>query len=120
MPKTCGRSSKPQAAARAALGIGRVGGVGEYWSGDLAVAFATGNTDLGARRSPPAPHAGPHLGMADPYTLTALYQAAVDATEEVIVNALFAAETMTGRDGITAHELPVERIAELMVAGRVS
>ena len=55
--------------------------------------------------------------MADAGTLVALYEATVDATEEAIVNALFAAETMTGRDGITAHELPVERVRELIAAG---
>ena len=119
-------------AARTALGIGRVGGVGEHWSGDLSIAFATGHGDLGNGRlgnpgrsaSPGRPGPGlegNRLGaasaqpiMADAGILVALYEATVDATEEAIVNALFAAETMTGRDGITAHELPVERVRELV------
>ena len=119
-------------AARTALGIGRVGGVGEHWSGDLSIAFATGHSDLGNGRlgnpgrsaSPgrsgpglegnrPGAASGPPI-IADAGTLVALYEATVDATEEAIVNALFAAETMTGRDGITAHELPVERVRELV------
>lgn len=119
-------------AARTALGIGRVGGVGEHWSGDLSIAFATGHSDLGNGRlgnpgrsaSPgrsgpglegnrPGAASGPPL-MADADTLVALYEATVDATEEAIVNALFAAETMTGRDGITAHELPIEAVRELV------
>ena len=109
-------------AARTALGIGRVGGVGEHWSGDLSIAFATGHSDLGGRQSqqPGRPGPGTASGqplMADAGTLVALYEATVDATEEAIVNALFAAETMTGRDGITAHELPVERVRELVAAG---
>ena len=109
-------------AARTALGIGRVGGVGEHWSGDLSIAFATGHSDLGGRQSqqPGLPGPGTAAGqplMADAGTLVALYEATVDATEEAIVNALFAAETMTGRDGITAHELPVERVRELIAAG---
>ena len=109
-------------AARTALGIGRVGGVGEHWSGDLSIAFATGHSDLGGRQSqqPGRPGPGTAAGqplMADAGTLVALYEATVDATEEAIVNALFAAETMTGRDGITAHELPVERVRELVAAG---
>ena len=55
--------------------------------------------------------------LVDAGTLVALYEATVDATEEAIVNALFAAETMTGRDGITAHALPIERVLELMSTG---
>ena len=106
-------------AARTALGIGRVGGVGEHWSGDLSIAFATGHSDLGGRggqsgRSGVGPGTAAQPLMADAGTLVALYEATVDATEEAIVNALFAAETMTGRDGITAHELPVERVRELV------
>ena len=122
-------------AARTALGIGRAGGVGEHWSGDLSMAFATGHSDLGSSRlGKPGRSASPgrsgpglegdRLGsasgppiMADAGTLVALYEATVDATEEAIVNALFAAETMTGRDGITAYELPVERVRELVSQG---
>ena len=118
-------------AARCALGIGRAGGVGEHWSGDLSIAFATGHSDLGGgllgsgRLGSAGPSAGRSaLGSAgaqpplvDAGTLVALYEATVDATEEAIVNALFAAETMTGRDGITAHELPIERLWELMSTG---
>ena len=42
----------------------------------------------------------------------------VDATEEAIINALFAAETMVGRDGITADALPIESVVDLMATGR--
>ena len=44
--------------------------------------------------------------------MNGLFQATVEATEEAIVNALIAAETMTGRDGITAHRLPHDRLRE--------
>ena len=152
-------------AARTALGIGRAGGVGEHWSGDLSIAFATGHSDLGGGRlgrggrsgaaggsgsagqagSPGAPGRGssgsrtrspgdrarssanpPDLDtdhreaagagplIVDAGTLVALYEATVDATEEAIINALLAAETMTGRDGITAHALPIDRVRELI------
>jgi D-aminopeptidase len=40
----------------------------------------------------------------------------IEATEEAIVNALVAAETMTGRDGITAHALPHDRLVAIMAA----
>ncbi len=43
--------------------------------------------------------------------MTPLFDAVIEATEEAIVNALCAAETMTGRDGATAHALPLDRLA---------
>ncbi len=43
-----------------------------------------------------------------------LFDGVIEATEEAIVNALVAAETMTGRDGITAHALPHDRLIEVM------
>ncbi len=46
--------------------------------------------------------------------LTPLFKATADATEAAIVNALLAAETMTGRDGITAHALDHERLLDLL------
>jgi D-aminopeptidase len=46
--------------------------------------------------------------------VTPLYLATVEAVEEAIVNCLIAAETMVGRDGITAHALPHDRLLEVM------
>lgn len=103
-------------AARAALGIGRVGGVGEYWSGDLSIAFATGNGPLsvdGRREFEP-----PVVTLANAEALSAVYAATVDATEEAIINALFAAETMIGRDGNTAYALPIESVARSVASER--
>ncbi|HTK46329.1 MAG TPA: P1 family peptidase, partial [Patescibacteria group bacterium] len=58
-------------------------------------------------------------GMVD-RAIDPLFEATVEATEEAIVNALVAAETMTGRDGITAHRLPHGRLVEVMRrAGRL-
>ena len=49
-----------------------------------------------------------------------LFAAAVEATEEAVVNALFAAETMVGRDGNTLFAMPVDRVLELLdAAGRL-
>ncbi len=101
-------------AQRPALGIGRTGGVGENSSGDLIVAFSTANrgamwTDLATK----PPLTGAATVLADAY-LTPLFDAAIEATEESIVNALVAAETMTGRDGITAHRLPHDRLVAAM------
>ena len=46
--------------------------------------------------------------------ITELFWAAIEATEEAILNALVAAETMTGRDGITAHALPHDELVAVM------
>ena len=45
-----------------------------------------------------------------------LFDATIEATEEAIVNALVAATTVVGRDGITAHALPHDRLREVMAA----
>lgn len=45
-----------------------------------------------------------------------LFEATVEATEEAVVNAMLAAETMTGRDGITAHALNADRLVAVMRA----
>lgn len=94
-------------AQRATVGLARVGGTGRNGSGDIFLALATGNS-LPARPGPTRTLAMlPHEQMND------LFTAAADATEEAILNALCAAETMTGLGGRTAHALPVERLAEL-------
>ena len=109
LPHQCRRLAQ-----RAGLGVARVGGVGEHWSGDLFLAFATGNTGIPAGeygREPPLTAA---LSMlADAY-ITELFDAVVDATEESIVNALLAAETMTGRDGVVAHALDPDRLRSVL------
>jgi D-aminopeptidase len=109
LPHQCARL-----AHRAALGVARTGGLGATTSGDLFLAFATGNRGM---PPPEAPAAGDGVlslrALADP-ALDPLFEATVEATEEAIVNALVAAETMTGRDGITAHRLPHDRLVEVM------
>jgi D-aminopeptidase len=101
-------------AQRAGLGLARTGGLGATTSGDLFLCFATGNRGL----HPPEIDAD-GAGIADirmlaDAALDPLFEAAVEATEEAIANALVAAETMTGRDGIVAHRLPHDRLREVM------
>ena len=100
-------------AHRAALGIARLGAVGDHHSGDLFLAFATGNTAL------PGDHSADDrptvdVSMLPDSRITTLYEAVVDATEEAVLNALLAADTMTGANGVTAHALPAERLREVM------
>ena len=100
LPHQCARLAQ-----RAGLGVARTGGAGEDSSGDLVLAFAVGNRD------PEATGSATVLANAE---LNPLFYAAIDATEEAIVNALLSAETMTGRDGATAHALPHDALLEIM------
>jgi D-aminopeptidase len=94
-------------ARRATTGLAWVGGVGFNGSGDIFLAFATGNH---VRQG----EAISALRMLSPDAMNPLFQAAAEATEEAILNALTAAETMTGYAGHTAHALPLDRLAEVM------
>ena len=97
-----------QLARRAAFGIARTGGMGEHSSGDFALCFATGNSGLDADE------AELRLRMLNDARLDPLYEATIDAVEESILNALLAAETMTGRDGNTVHALPHQLLLEAL------
>jgi D-aminopeptidase len=94
-------------ARRATTGLAWVGGIGFNGSGDIFLAFATGNhVRQGESVS--------ELRMLSPDNMNPLFQAAAEATEEAILNALTAAETMTGYAGHTAHALPIDRLIEVM------
>jgi D-aminopeptidase len=109
LPHQCERLAQ-----RAGMGIARMGGIGSTGSGDIFIAFATGNRGLPGPAPVPAPRAVHGVRMLDDTRITSLFQAAVEAVEEAIVNALLVAETMTGADGITAHGLDGERVVEIM------
>jgi D-aminopeptidase len=113
LPHQCRR-----VAQRVDLAIGRLGGLGEDGSGDLSLAFSTANRGAltrtrgdAARTLESGIHALSSMHIDELFALT------VEATEEAILNALFAAETMVGRDGITAYELPRDRFLEEIARG---
>ncbi len=113
LPHQCTRLAQ-----RAGLGVARVGGVGEHTSGDLFLCFATGNRGMTAGGiDEQAPHTFQLAMLADVY-ITALFDAVVEATEEAIVNAVLAAATMEGRDGIVAYGLPGERLVQALAETR--
>jgi D-aminopeptidase len=99
LPHQCDRLAQ-----RASIGLGRMGGGCEDGSGDLFLAFATGNGDIPRAGLSQIPAVIP-LQMVPNERMTPLFYAAAEATEEAILNALLAAGTVTGRDGITAHGL---------------
>ncbi|WP_373867007.1 DmpA family aminopeptidase [Nocardia neocaledoniensis] len=100
LPHQCTRIAQ-----RAALGIGRTGGAGETLSGDMVLAFSTGNTTLPSVTLHPRPAGELAVRTANDELVDLLFDAAIDATEEAIVNSMVAATTVVGRDGITAHAL---------------
>lgn len=108
LPHQCER-----VAQRAGLGIARAGGTGGHTSGDLFITFATGNR-LPIEDEDAPGRLGYDVRAVGDIVIDALFDATIEATEEAIVNALVAAETMVGRDGITAHALPHDRLLEVM------
>jgi L-aminopeptidase/D-esterase-like protein len=95
-------------AKRVALGVGRMGGAGENSSGDIFMAFSTAVGEAGPSRLIT------NIPMLANNALNALFHAAVDATEEAVVNAMVAAETMTGINGNTVYALPHDRLQQVM------
>jgi L-aminopeptidase/D-esterase-like protein len=99
---------------RAALGIGRMGGIGGNSSGDIFLAFSTANAGADRADSMAIWRAIPNE------QIDRLFEATVDATSEAILNAMLAAETMTGADGRQVYGLPHDRLlAALRKYGRI-
>jgi len=101
-------------AQRAGLGIARMGGTGAHSSGDLFLCFATGNRTLPRTSFRSDPRVTVDIQVLNDFAIGPLFDGVIEATEEAILNALLAAETMTGRDGITAYALPHDRLIETM------
>lgn len=95
-------------ARRAALGVARTGSASGNGSGDIFVAFSTANP--GAAR----PTGTVQLSMLPNERMNQLFEATVQATEEAIINALVAAETMTGIDGHKVFALPHDRLKQVL------
>ncbi len=95
-------------ALRPALGIAKVGGVGSDTSGDIFLAFSTGNS----KKLKPTEMLS--LNALSNEHMTQLFQATVEATEESIINAMVAGKTMTGIRGNTVYALPHDRLVEAL------
>lgn len=95
-------------ATRVSLGVGRMGGYGANSSGDIFLAFSTANAEAGGVRE------RAQVEMLANARITPLFQATVQATEEAILNALLAAETMEGGNGLRVYALPHDRLMAAM------
>jgi L-aminopeptidase/D-esterase-like protein len=95
-------------ARRGALGLARLGSVSGNGSGDLFLAFSTASPDAGKTEGTAT------VAMLANDRLNSLFEATVQATEEAIVNALVAAETMTGISGRKVLGLPHDRLKEAL------
>ncbi len=95
-------------ARRASLGLGRDGSYSGDGSGDIFISFSTANPGAAT------PKGVRDLKMLPNDSLDPLFLATVQSTEEAIVNAMVAAETMTGIDGHTAIALPHDRLQEVL------
>jgi len=95
-------------ARRAALGVGRMGGIAGAGSGDLFIAFSTGPTGKPDSRGVAS------VSMLSDDVIDPVYEAAVEATEEAIVNAMLAAQTMTGANWYRVPALPHDGLREVL------
>jgi D-aminopeptidase len=84
-------------AARTMLGLGRTGSAGSNGSGDYAIAFSTSSSN----------------DVLSNDTMSPLFLAAIEATEEAVYNSLFMATTTTGR-GHTVEALPIGRTMDIL------
>lgn len=98
-------------AKRAMLGLARTGGIASNGSGDYVIAFSTAATLRVPYQSGDTPLLQQSLLHND--RMSPLFMATIEATEEAIINSLFAAETMTG-NGHTVPALPVKQVLEII------
>jgi len=95
-------------AKRVTMGLGRLGSFSGDGSGDLFMAFSTANPGAWGTK-------GSHqLTMLPNQSLNPLFLATVQATEEAVVNAMVAAETMTGQGGHTVFAMPHDQLREVL------
>lgn len=105
-------------ARRCAIGLGRTGSISGHGSGDFVIAFSSAEA-VRIPHEPAAPTMRTEIVLDSGHTIDNLFQAVVEATEEAIINALFRATTLTGRDGNHREALPIEPVLDMLrAAGR--
>ena len=96
-------------ARRVPMGIARVGGTAANGSGDIFIAFSTANPAAATTTTESVA-----VQMLPNSALSPFFVATIEATEEAIINALVAAETMTGYNGNTVYALPHDRLQQVL------
>jgi D-aminopeptidase len=98
-------------AKRAMLGLARTGGIASNGSGDYVISFSTAKENRIIEEGNSRLYFPKYLTNQE---MTPLFQAVIEATEEAILNSLFAAETMTGRDGHKVEAIPKNEILRIL------
>lgn len=98
-------------AKRAMLGLGRTGGIASNGSGDYAIAFSTYEQNRVKYESAERLDTSSFLRNDE---TSPLFMAAIEATEEAIINSLFKAQSMKGKDGRTVEALPLEQVLKIL------
>ena len=98
-------------AKRAFLGLGKTGGIASNGSGDYVIAFSTAE-NLRIAHSPKE-KINQYNILHNDYT-SPIFMAAIEATEEAIINSLFAGKTMKGYKGNTVEALPIEKVLSIL------
>lgn len=98
-------------AKRSMLGLAKTGGIASNGSGDYVIAVSTAKTNI-------VPHSIDSVTLERKLlkndAMTPLFLATIEATEEAILNSLFAAKTMTGRDGYEIKSIPIDDIMKIL------
>jgi L-aminopeptidase/D-esterase-like protein len=94
-------------ARRVPLGLGRDGSIAGNGSGDIFVAFSTANPGIFNSKLS-------DVKMLNNEEINPLFEATVESTEEAVINAMIAADTMTGYDGHTVYALPHDKLREVL------
>lgn len=95
-------------ARRIPLGLAKTGGYGGNGSGDIFIAFSTANPQAFNQET------NTKVDMVSNDKIGPLFHATVDGTEEAIINAMIAAETMKGRDDNVSFAIPHDRLTEIL------
>jgi len=98
-------------AARAIMGMAKTGGIASNGSGDYVIAFST---DPSLRIPFSSEKKTQHAELLRNDEMSPLFLAVIEATEEAIINSLFMARTMEGKDGHTIRALPVDEVVRIM------
>ena len=98
-------------AKRAIMGLAKTGGIASNGSGDYVIALSVAEDNLIANSSSSTLYKSEVLRNEN---VSPLFLATIEATEEAIVNSLFAAKTTTGRDGHQVSSIPVDKVIDIM------